>query len=89
MILQRSALFIVQFSHPYMTTGKTKALTRWTFVSKVMSYLFNTMSRFVNVAFLVAQMVKNLPAMQKTQVPSLSGEGALEKERATHSSILA
>ena len=34
-------------------------------------------------------MVKNLPAMQKTQVPSLSGEGALEKERATHSSILA
>ena len=41
------------------------------------------------MASLVAQMVKNLPAMQKTQVPSLSGEGALEKERATHSSILA
>ena len=39
--LLRSAFFIVQFSHPYMTTGKTIALTRWTFVSKVMSLLFN------------------------------------------------
>ena len=39
--LQRSAFFIVQFSHPYMTTGKTIALTRWTFVGKVMSLLFN------------------------------------------------
>ena len=40
-ILQRSAFFIVQLSHPYMTTGKTIALTRWTFVAKVMSLLFN------------------------------------------------
>ena len=40
-ILQRSAFFIVQLSHPYMTTGKTIALTRWTFVEKVMSLLFN------------------------------------------------
>ena len=40
-ILQRSAFFIVQLSHPYMTTGKTIALTRWTFVGKVMSLLFN------------------------------------------------
>ena len=40
-ILQHSAFFIVQLSHPYMTTGKTIALTRWTFVSKVMSLLFN------------------------------------------------
>ena len=39
--------FIVQLSHPYMTTGKTITLTRWTFVSKVMSLLFNTLSRFV------------------------------------------
>ena len=46
-ILQRSAFFIVQFSHPYMTTGKTIALTRWTFVVKVMSLLFNTLSRLV------------------------------------------
>ena len=46
-ILQRSAFFIVQLSHPHMTTGKTIALTRWTFVGKVMSLLFNMLSRLV------------------------------------------
>ena len=46
-ILQRSAFFIVQLSHPYTTTGKTIALTRWTFVGKVMSLRFNMMSRLV------------------------------------------
>ena len=46
-ILQRSAFFIVQLSHPYMTTGKTTALTRWTFVDKLMSLLFNMLSRLV------------------------------------------
>ena len=46
-ILWCSAFFIVQLSHPYMTTGKTIALTRWTFVGKVMSLLFNTLSRWV------------------------------------------
>jgi len=46
-ILQRSAFFIVQLSHPYMTTGKTIALTRQTFVDKVMSLLFNMLSMFV------------------------------------------
>ena len=46
-ILQRSAFFTVQLSHPYMTTGKTIALTRWTFVDKVMSLLFNMLSRLV------------------------------------------
>ena len=46
-ILQRSALFILQLSHPYTTTGKTIALTRWTFVGKVMSLLFNMLSRLV------------------------------------------
>ena len=46
-ILQRSAFFIFQLSHPYMTTGKTIALTRWTFVSKVMTLLFNMLSRLV------------------------------------------
>ena len=46
-VLQDSAFFIVQLSHPYMTTGKTIALTRWTFVSKVMSLLFNMLSRLV------------------------------------------
>ena len=46
-ILQRSAFLTVQLSHPYMTTGKTIALTRWTFVGKVMSLLFNMLSRLV------------------------------------------
>ena len=46
-ILRRSAFFIVQLSHPYMTTGKTIALTRRTFVGKVMSLLFNILSRLV------------------------------------------
>ena len=46
-ILQRLAFFMVQLSHPYMTTGKTIALTRWTFFYKVMSLLFNMLSRLV------------------------------------------
>ena len=50
-ILQHSVFFIVQLSHPYMTTGKTIALIRWTFVGKVMSLLFNMLSRLV-IAFL-------------------------------------
>ena len=50
-ILQQSAFFIVQLSHPYMTTGKTIVLTRWTFAGKVMSLFFNMLSRFV-IAFL-------------------------------------
>ena len=47
-ILQCSAFFMVQLSHLYMTTGKTKTLTIWTFVSKVMSLFFNMLSRFVS-----------------------------------------
>ena len=50
-ILQHSAFFMVQLSHPYMSTGKTIALTRWTFVGKVISLLFNMLSRLV-IAFL-------------------------------------
>ena len=50
-ILQHSAFFIVQLLYPYMTTGKTTALIRWTFVGKVMSLLFNMLSRLV-IAFL-------------------------------------
>ena len=46
-ILQHSAFFMVQLSHPYMTTGKTIALTRWTFVGKAMSLLLNMFSRLV------------------------------------------
>ena len=50
-ILQHSDFFTVQLSHPYMTTGKTIALTRWTFVGKVMSLLFNMLSRLVITFF--------------------------------------
>ena len=50
-ILRHSVFFIVQLSHPYMTTGKIIALTRWTFVGKVMPLLFNMLSRLV-IAFL-------------------------------------
>ena len=46
-VLWRSPFFIVQLTHPYMTTGKTIALTRWTFVGKVMSLLFSMLSRLV------------------------------------------
>ena len=49
-ILQCSAFFTVQLSHPYMTTGKTIALTRWTFLGKVMSLLFNMLSRLLSQA---------------------------------------
>ena len=49
-ILWCSAFYIVQFSHPYMTNGKTTALTRWTFVGKVMPLLFNMLSRLI-IAF--------------------------------------
>ena len=51
LVLRCSAFFIAQLSHPYMTTGKTTALTRWTFVGQVMSLLFNMLSRLV-IAFL-------------------------------------
>ena len=46
-ILRRSAFFTVQLSHPYMTTGKTKALTRWTLIGKIMSLLLNMLSRLI------------------------------------------
>ena len=51
-VLQHSAFFIIQLSHPHMTTGKTIALTRWTSVGKVMSLLFNMLSRLA-IAFLL------------------------------------
>ena len=83
-ILRCSAFFTVQLSHPYMTTGKTIALTRWTFVNKVMSLFFNMLSRLV-----MAQMVKCLSTVWETWVWSLGWEDSLEKEMATHSSTLA
>ena len=58
-IFQRSAFFTVQLSHPYTTSGKTIALTRWTFVSKVISLLFNMLSRLVT--WLLSRKVTFLP----------------------------
>ena len=59
-ILRPSAFFIVQLSHPYLTTGKAIALTRWTFVDKVMSLLFNSLSRLV-IAFLPRRSLQSWP----------------------------
>ena len=72
LILQCSAFFIVQLSHPYMTTGKTVALTRWTFVSKVMSLPFNMLSRLV-IAFLLCggQINKDNGTMNKKLAETL------------------
>ena len=67
-ILRCSAFFMVQLSHPYMTTGKTIALTRWTFVGKVMSLLFNKLSRLV-IAF--------LPRSKRPLIPSLQPPSAV------------
>ena len=76
-ILQHSAFFIVKLSHPYMTTGKATALTKWTFVGKVMPLLFNILSRLV-ITFLprskrlliswlqsLSAVILELPATQK------------------------
>ena len=59
-IPRRSAFFIVQLSHPYLTAGKAIALTRWTFVDKVMSLLFNSLSRLV-IAFLPRRSPQSWP----------------------------
>ena len=67
-ILQCSAFFIVQLSHPYMTTGKNIALTRWTFVGKVMCLLFNMLSRLV-IAF--------LPRSKRLLIPWLQSPSAV------------
>ena len=84
-VFQPSAFFMVQLSHPHMTTGKSIALNIWTFVSEVMSLLFNILSR------LVMDLPYNAgdPAMQKTRVRSLGRKDPLEKGMAIHSSILA
>ena len=87
-ILQCSAFFIVQLSHPYMITGKTISLTRRTFVGKVMSLFFNTLSRFV-MGFPGGSDAKESACNEETQVQFLSQENPLEKGMATHSSTLA
>ena len=81
------------WSDSHLTTGKIIALPIQTFVSKVMSLLFNMLSglviTFLPWASLVAQRLKRLPGMQETQVQSLGREDPLEKEMATNSSFLA
>ena len=66
-ILPRSAFFVVQLSHPYMTTGKTIALTRWIFVGKVMSLLFNMLSRLIT-AFLPRSKRLLIPWLQSPSI---------------------
>ena len=74
-ILLCSAFFIVQLSHPYMTTGKTIALTRWTFVGKVMSLLFNTLSRLV---------ITFLPRSKRLLISWLQSPSAAPKNKVWH-----
>ena len=76
-ILQHSAFFMVQLSHPYMTTGKSIALIRWTFVGKIMSLLFNMLSRFV---------ITFLPRSKHLLISSLQSPSAviLEPNKVCH-----
>ena len=67
-ILRRSAFFTVQLSHPYMTTGKTTALTRWTFVGKVMSLLLNMLSRLI---------ITFLPRSKRVLIPWLQSPSSV------------
>ena len=80
-ILWRSAFFIVQLPHPYMTTGKTIALTRWTFVGKAMSLLFNMLSRLV-IAFLPRSKCLLITQMQSTSAVILEPPQNKESQEA-------
>ena len=101
-IIWHSAFFIVQLSHPCMTTGKTVALTRWTFVGKVMSLLFNILEKAMaphssTLAWKIpwAEEPGRLQSMGSLRVGHNCDFTftfhfrALEKEMATHSSVLA
>ena len=81
-VLRCSAFFMVQLSHPYLTTGKTIALTLRTFVSKEMSLLFNVLSRFI-IAFLLRSNSSNF----KAAVTTCSDFGAQENKPATASTF--
>ena len=70
-ILQCSSFFIVQLSHPYITTGKTIALFRWTFVGKLMSLLLNTLSRLV-IAFLPRSKSPSAVILEPPKIKSVS-----------------
>ena len=77
-VLWCSALLMVQLSHPYMTTGKTTALTRWTFVGRVMSLLFNMLSRLV-IAFLPRRKCLLISWLQLPSTVTISDFRALPK----------
>ena len=77
-VLWDSAFFIVQLSHPYMTTGKTIALTRWTFVDKVMSLLFNMLSTLA---------ITFLPRSKHLLISWLQSPSAVILELATVSTV--
>ena len=77
-ILQRSAFFIVQLSYPYMTTGKTIALGRWTFVGKVMSLVFSMLSRLV---------ITFLPRSKRLLISSLQSPSAVILELKKRKSV--
>ena len=83
-ILRLSPFFIVQLTHPYMTTGKTIALTRWTFVGKVMSLLFNMLSRLV-ITFLPRS--KHLLISWRQSPPAVILEPPPKKKSATVSTV--
>ena len=78
-ILRRSAFFTVQLEHPYMTTGKTIALTRWTFVSKVMSLLLNMLSRLV-ITFLPRSKCLLISWLQSPSAVKLKDTWSLEEK---------
>ena len=78
-ILQRSAFFMVQLSHPYTTTGKTIALTMWTFVRKVMSLLFNMLSRLV-ITFLPSSKHLLISWLQSPSSMKLKNTCSLEEK---------
>ena len=84
-VLLCSAFFIVQLSHPYMTIGKTIALTRWTFVGKVTSMLFNMLSRFSSVQFSsVTQSCPTLSDPMNCSTPGLPVHHHLPEFTQTH-----
>ena len=88
-VLWHSAFFTVQLLHPYMTTGKTIALTRWIFVGKGMSLLFNMLSRLDRGAWWAAVHGVTKSRIRLSDFTFTFHFYALEKEMAIHSSVLA
>ena len=91
-VLQRSAFFIFRLAHPYTTAGKTKALTRQTFVSKVMSLFFNILSRWKVPWMEEPGELQSMVSLSRTRLSAFTFAfhfHALEKEMAAHSSVLA